>query len=320
MKKLDRTKYFEQVTKIRKTLFGNATNDGLLFKLMIYILLIGISYVFVYPLIQMLSMSFMSTSDLLDPEVEWIPRKFNLNTIRVAIRGLNMPSSLINSIWYSGLLGSIQTVIAALTGFAFARFDFKGKRFWFVILLASFIVPLPLVMIPRTMMFLSFSERIGVKLVGTITPMIVLTLLGQGVNNAILVLIFHNFFRMIPISLDEAARIDGATPLQVFWHIFIKMSLPVIVVVFLFSFVWNWNESYMSNMLMGRTVDLLPKRLGVFESAYQDIIAGNPNQVRLNESFRMAATLMSIIPLFLIYIFAQRQFIEGIERTGITGE
>lgn len=310
----------ETINKLRKRILGNVTNEGLLFKTMIYILLIGISYVFIYPLIRMISMSFMSTKDLLDPEVEWIPKSFNFNTILVAIKGLNMPKSLINSVWFSGLLAVIQTTIASLTGFAFARFEFKGKKFWYVILLASFIIPLPLVMIPRTMMFSNLGQKLGMKMIGSIIPMVALTLLGQGVNNAILVLIFHNFFKMIPRSLDEAARIDGATSAQVFWHIFIKMSLPVIIVVFLFSFVWTWNETYMTNMLLGQGLDLLPRRLGVFESSYSDLMRGNENQVRLNESFKMAATFISILPLMIIYIFAQRQFIEGIERTGITGE
>lgn len=306
--------------KIRKKILGNKTNDGLLFKIMIYVILIGISYVFIYPLIKMLSMSFMSTRDLLDPEVEWIPKKFQIDTIKIAVKLLNMPKTLFNSIGLSTLLAIIQTTIAALTGFAFARFNFKGKNFWFIMVLVSFIIPLPIVMIPRNMMFASMQNITGIKLFGSIRPLLILTLLGQGTNNAILVLIFNNFFKMIPNSLDEAARIDGATSLQVFWHIFVKMSVPIIIVVFLFSFVWNWNESFMTFIYLGEKAELLPRKLGVFDDIYVAYQNAHPNQVRLNESFKMAATFISIIPLFLIYIFAQRQFIEGIERTGITGE
>lgn len=305
---------------IRKRIFGNVTNDGLAFKIIVYIILIGISYVFLYPLIRMVTMSFMTTKDLLDVEVEWLPKAFTIDTFKIAIKGLKMPKTLFNSIWFSTTLAVIQTIIAALTGFAFARFQFKGKNFWFVMVLASFIVPLPVVMIPRRMMFMSFRNLTGIKLIGTVIPQILLTLTGQGVNNAILVLIFFNFFKMIPISLDEAARMDGATSLEVFWHIFIRMSLPVIITVFLFSFVWNWNETYVTTSLLATGMQLLPGALGNFDNSYQDLMIGNPQQVRLNESYKMAATLMSMLPLFAIYAVAQRQFIEGIERTGITGE
>ncbi len=305
---------------LRKKVLGNVTSDGLVFKLAVYLILIGISYVFLYPLIRMISMAFMSTKDLLDPEVEWLPKVFNFKTLSIAYRGLDMPKSLFNSIWFSTLLAVIQTIGAAFTGFAFARFKFKFRNFWFVMVLASFIVPLPIVMIPRNMMIDFFRQKTGIVLVGTIIPQVLLTFFGQGVNNAILILIFYNFFKMIPLSLDEAARIDGATSLQVFWNIFVKMSTPVIVTVFLFSFVWNWNETYITSTYLRSKILLLPMQLSVFESSYADLVAGNPQQVRLNESFRMAATLMSVIPLFIVYIFAQRQFIEGIERTGITGE
>ena len=303
-----------------KAVFGSAASRGFLFKLAVYVILIGISYVFLYPLIKMITMSFMSTTDLLDPEVEWLPKTFNFNTFKIAFHGLKMPRSLWNSIWFSTTLGVLQTAVAALTGFAFARFQFRGRNFWFIMLLVSFIIPLPIVMIPRRMMFTSFRDLTGIKLVGTVIPQIVLTALGQGVNNAILVLIFHNFFKMIPLSLDEAARVDGATSWQVFWHIFIKMSLPIITTVFLFSFVWNWNETYVTSLLLSTGLQLLPGSLGAFDNSYADLMAANPQQVRLNESFKMAATLVSIIPLLILYAFAQQQFIEGIERTGITGE
>lgn len=301
-------------------LFRRVARDGIIFKLVVYLILIGISYVFLYPLIKMATMSFMSTRDLLDPEVEWLPKTFNFNTFKIAFQGLKMPKSLLNSIWFSTTLGVLQTVVAALTGFAFARFQFRGKSFWFAMVLVSFIVPLPIVMIPRRMMFTGFRDLTGIKMVGTVYPQIVLTALGQGVNNAILVLIFNNFFKMIPLSLDEAARVDGATSWQVFWHIFVKTSLPIITTVFLFSFVWNWNETYVTSLLLSTGLQLLPGSLGAFDNSYSDLIAGNPQQVRLNESFKMAATLVSILPLLVIYAFAQRQFIEGIERTGLTGE
>lgn len=313
---------------IRKKVIGNRTTDGLIFKIMVYLLLIGISYVFLLPLIKMILMSFMSEADLYDPEVEWLPSKFTLNTLKVAIQGLKLPGSLWGSIWFSTMLATIQTLIAGLTGFAFSRYNFKFKNFWFAMVIFSFIIPVPSVMVPRIMLFSEmgyslkpiFGERF--TMFNSIYPQLLMTIFGQGVNNAILVLIFYNFFKMIPISLDEAARMDGATSLQVFWHIFIRMSIPIILTVFLFSFVWNWNESFLTNVFLQSKVTLLPQQLTRFESEFANMVEkqNELEEMRMNESFKMAATFISMIPLFIMYIFAQRHFIEGIERTGITGE
>ncbi|NLG81296.1 MAG: carbohydrate ABC transporter permease [Bacilli bacterium] len=330
------TNYVKKINyqHLRKKIFGNVTTDGLVFKIFVYLLLIGISYVFVYPFIRMILLSFMSQKDVLDNEVYWIPSKFTLESLRRACEVLGLPrnfkewfnfkkvfkSSLMNSIKISTLYGLIQTLVAALTGFAFARFKFKLKNFWFAMVIFSFIVPLPVVMVPRIMMFETIQMK--VKVLGTIYPQLFLTLFGQGVNNAILILIFYNFFKMIPHSLDEAARIDGANSLQVFWHIFIRMSLSIIVTVFLFAFVWNWNESYMTSTFLRYKIPLLPMNLSIFDSTFSNLYGGSNSaeQIRINESYKMAGTLITMLPLIILYIFAQRQFIEGIERTGITGE
>jgi multiple sugar transport system permease protein len=93
--------------------------------------------------------------------------------------------------------------------------------------------------------------------------------------------------------------------------------------VFLFSFVWNWNETYVTGLLLGEGLELLPMQLGIFDSLFTTRppdIPGQGGEARISEAYKSAATLITMIPLFLIYVFAQRQFIEGIEQTGITGE
>ena len=127
----------------------------------------------------------------------------------------------------------------------------------------------------------------------------------------------------IPKSIYEAAKIDGANALQQFWHITIKMSFSTIVVVFLFSFVWNWNETYVTEILVRNNVQLMPTQLGIFETLFFQRpvdIPGQDNTALLSEAYKMAATLLTMIPLFIIYFAAQKQFVEGIEKTGITGE
>ena len=125
---------------------------------------------------------------------------------------------------------------------------------------------------------------------------------------------------MIPKVLDEAAMIDGAGSLQVFYHVVIRMSLSTILVVFLFSFVWNWNETYITGTLLRNTIELLPAKLSLFNSEFDSVASAAGGAFKLNEAYKMAATFISIASLLLLYSVVQKQFIQGIENTGITGE
>jgi multiple sugar transport system permease protein len=214
-----------------------------------------------------------------------------------------------------------------MTGFAFARYQFKFKNFWFAMVLMSFIIPVPVVLIPRWMMFITAQNMTGIKMIGTVFPQLLMAIAGQGVYSAILILIFFNFFKMIPVVLDEAAKIDGASSWQVFYHIILKMSVPTIATVFLFSFVWNYNESYITATFLRSALKLMPLQLGLFDSIFEKMSANVPGasgapggQFRINESFKMAATLITMAPMMIMYLFVQKQFVEGIEKTGITGE
>ena len=292
-------------------------------KFVIYFLLICIGYVYLEPIFQMISKSLMSPTDVINPSVEWLPQNPTLANFGVASRVLKMPGSLINSILFSAGLAILQTIVAAMTGYALSRFKFRFKNIWFVMILLAFIIPTALLMIPRLIIFISVQSSTGLQLIGTPIPQILMAITGQGVNSTILILIFWNFFNLIPYSLDEAAMIDGAGPFQVFFHIAVKLSLATVLIVFLFSFVWNWNETYQTSTFLGSAIDLLPAKLAVFDSQFDSNASsglGSNGIFKLNEAYKMAATLISIVPLLLLYLCVPKQFIQGIENTGITGE
>ena len=289
-------------------------------KLLIYFILVCISFVFLKPIFGIISKTFMSPADVIDPAVEWLPKTFSFNNLKVAASVLKLGKTLWNSIWFSGLMAICQTLVSALTGYALSRFKFKFKNFWFMMILLAFIIPLPVLMVPRLMMFVSMQEAIGFTLIGTPIPQVAMALFGQGVYSTVLILIFSNFFNMIPHVLDEAAMIDGAGALQVFYHVVVRMSLSTILVVFLFSFVWNWNETYVTGTLLRNTIELLPAKLSLFNSEFDSAVSSQGSAFKLNEAYKMAATFISIAPLLLLYTFVQKQFIQGIENTGITGE
>ena len=130
-----------------------------------------------------------------------------------------------------------------------------------------------------------------------------------------LILIAFNFFNMIPKSLDEAAMIDGAGSFRVFYHIAVRLSISTILVLLIFSLLFKSNEKYTKNTKICDALNNVPAKLALFDNGS----TGATGNV-INEANRMAATLISIAPLLALYMVVQKQFIQGIENTGITGE
>lgn len=327
-------------------------------KIAIYFTLIAFCYVFVYPLLRVLVDSFKVEKDIVNPDVVWIPTALTLNNYKNAMKALHVfkrwsslynvwQSTLLNSVLFSLISAIIETTVSCFAGYAFARFSFKGKKIWFVGLIFAFVVPTSILTLPRSMLLQtlrnkcsSASSLLGIKFASeaaqmqfdsalsvlTTLPAILLTLLGQGINSSILIFIFFSFFKMIPLSLDEAGQIDGANFFQIFYHIIIKMSVPTILVVFLFSFIWNWNDTYVLSKLSTLPKDSirfksLPQALDDFNyvMSQDQSYSGITENVKNNEGLKSAGIIFSILPLLILYAFTQRKFVEGIENTGVTG-
>lgn len=289
-------------------------------KVLIYFVLICIGFVYLEPIFEIIAKTFMSGEDIVDPSVTWVPKSLSLENLKVAAGVLKLNVTLRNSVLFSGGMALAQTVVSALTGFALSRYQFKFKNIWFVMIILAFIIPVPVLMVPRLMMFVTVQEATAIQLIGTAIPQALMAILGQGVYSTVLILIFYTSFNMIPRVLDEAAQIDGASALKVFWFIAVKMSASTLLVVFLFSFVWNWNETYITGTLLRGNIPLLPAKLDLFNSEFESAVSSAGSAFKLNEAYKMAATLISISPLLIMYAFVQKQFIQGIENTGITGE
>jgi multiple sugar transport system permease protein len=314
-----------RVKMIKNIYKGKTKHDfkwwrNMIIKIAIYFVLICVGFVYLEPIFEIIAKTFMSPEDIIDPSVKWIGKSMSLNNLEVASQVLKVGPTLRNTILWSGGLAVLQTLVSALTGYALSRYEFKFKKVWIVMLVLAFIIPVPVTMIPKLMMFTTVQSSVGIQLIGTPIPQVLMAALGQGVFSTVLILIFYTSFNMIPKVLDEAAQIDGASSLKIFWFIVVKMSATTILVVFLFSFVWNWNETYTTGTLLRDNIQLLPARLGMFDHEFSSLAAAQGEVYKLNEAYKMAATLISISPLLLLYLFVQKQFIQGIENTGITGE
>jgi multiple sugar transport system permease protein len=300
--------------KIKKWLFGFKLQDGNLIKMLMYFILVIIGFVYLYPILHMLSTSMKSLSDLLNPMVSIVPTALYTKNFQDAFQTLLYFETMKTSLQVTLLPAIFQTLIASFVGYGFARFEFPLKKMWLALVIATYIIPPQVTMIPRYVLFFNIG------ILESVWSIILPSTLGQGLNSAIFILIFYQFYKMIPKALDEAASIDGANKFYIYFKIAIPLSIPSFITSFLFSFVWYWNETYISTLYLGRSVETLQMRLANFVSAYNSIMGGSGNADYLNEAIRMAATLLIILPMLVVYFIMQRFFIEGIDKTGITGE
>ena len=305
--------------KLHKFMFGTRERQGLGQQIAVYGLLIIIGFIFIYPILYMISTSFMDRNDLLDSSVKWLPSSFYLQNYISAAKSMDFWKTLGKGVVIAGLPTICNVLIGMIVGYGFARYEFKLKKLFMGILLFSYILPDQVTMIPTYVLY----NDMGI--LGTIWTFVLPALFGNGINSAIFILIFYSFFKQVPKVLMEAAYIDGAGHFKAFFRIAIPSAIPAIITVFLFSFVWYWNESYLTEMyVQGLTTKSewtnLVIQLKNFDSNFNNRATTGDMATSLNESVRMAATSLSILPLFLMYLVLQRQFIESIDRTGITGE
>jgi len=288
-----------------------------------YMTLLSLSFVFLYPLMYMLSKSMMQTWDVADATVRWLPKQLSFENYRVALDAINYWQGLTNSTIIS--LGSaiLQIISCAFVGYGLARYRFPGYGLLLALVVFTFLVPPQTIVVP---LYLFFSD---LGWIDTHWPFIVPSMLAHGLKGSLFVLIFIQFFRGLPSVLEEAARIDGAGPFMTYWRIMFPLAKPSMLVVFLFSVVWHWNDMFEPNTyLMVPTFYNLTQRMALFfgnanMSAQQmsqmvssDAIGMAPTM--LNQM--MAALVLTVLPVLILYLFIQKYFVESVERSGIAGE
>ena len=305
----------------KKILLGSNEKRGIILNLVMYVLLISIAFIFLYPVLYMLSTSLMPKEDLLDASAKWVPSSLSIKNYTDAIATMDYWNSLYKNLLIAVFPTLAQAVVCSMAGYGLARFNFPLKNLWILLLLLSFLLPPQVTMIPNYVLY----GKLG--LTGSIWAFILPALLGMGFKSALFILIFYNFHRQVPQSLVEASEIDGTGPIGAYFRIAIPLSVPAIVVVILFSFVWYWNETTLTQMYLGyastraNNLTSLLIELQKFQVSYESVYnpwEASPN--KLNDAIRMAGTMIAIAPLMLLYLVLQRQFVESVDKAGITGE
>lgn len=204
-----------------------------------------------------------------------------------------------NSLWTSAAVTLITVAISALAAYAFSRLSFRGRRWLYVVVIASIVVPPQVLIIPL------FYEMLAFNMIDTHWGLI----LPQVVAPA-MVFILKQFFDAVPIELEDAARVDGASRLRVFWSIVLPLSRPILGAVSIFVFIGAWNNFLWPFLVINDTTLMtLPVGLQTVISAYGVQYA----QV-------MAQAVLAALPLIVVFLFFQRQIVKGVATTGFGGQ
>jgi len=276
------------------------------------ILLIGLCFIIIYPLIVKISSVFMSDTDLFDKTVILIPRAPTLANLEFVILRAGYLPALINSVWTSFLAALIQTFICTLIGYGFAKFRFTGNKIMFGAVIFTMLIPPQTLITP---MYLFFRQ---LKILDTFVPVIVLSLTGLAFKNGLYIFMMRQVFKGVPDELSEASTVDGANNAVTFFKIMLPLAGAMMTTMFLLSFSWQWTDTYYSTLLYNE-MSVLPNLVSRAAFMLRDDLSINYQGSQASAVLSNTAIFLTIIPLLILYLFAQKRFVQGIESSGIVG-
>ena len=289
-----------------------------------FLILFGLAFVILTPLLFMISYGFRDNADMTDPTIIWIPRHPTLRIMKQTIKAMGLTqrknNPLINTLFLNIGCSVCQVITCAITGYGFARFRFKGRNLLFGIVILMILVPTQIISIPLYMTFRYFLFG-HVNLIDNPLVMYLPAMTANGIRAGLMIFIFRQFFRGLPKELEDAAYLDGCGPLRTFVKVMVPNAGSSFLTVFLFSIVWYWNDYYVAGSFFSnkKTISMVLKNLdavlnlAIFNSATAQISA------REKIVWLEAGCLISITPMLLLYICLQKHFTEGIERSGLVG-
>ena len=292
------------------------------------LLILGLSFLIVSPLLFKLSDALKSTADSVDPTIFLIPKHPTTQHFRVILQYMNYVPSFINSLLL--VLGEsiLQLLSCSVVAYGLGRFHFRLQKVVFGCVLLTLIVPVQTILLPLYLQFGYFSPETFfaispsfqgnyLDLLNTYWPFFLLSISALGLKNALYIFMLRQSFRNIPDVLEEAAYIDGCGMFKTFYCIALPMVRTVLMTVFLFAFVWQWNDSVYPTFFAQR-MDLLGSKM--YGIGYSIAVSmGQTGNNYLMSVYNNAAIILHIIPLIILYVFTQRFFVQSIERSGIVG-
>jgi ABC-type glycerol-3-phosphate transport system permease component len=269
----------------------------------VYLILVAGAVLMLFPLLWTLSTSLKTLEDISTVQIALIPDPIAWWNYIELFQATPIATQFANTmtVVIPVMMGCIIT--SSFVAYGFARTQFPGRDFLFLLVLSTMMIPGVVTLIPRFVIF----DRMG--WINTFWPLIVPQLIG---HNPFYIFLMRQFFRTIPEELSDAARMDGCSEVGIWWRIVLPLSRPVIAAVAIFSFQWAWNDFLYPLVYLGGKKDLWTLALGL--NAFRNM-AGQ----RQDLHYMMAMSMLMIIPMFLIFAFGQKYFIQGITFSGLKG-
>ena len=265
-----------------------------------YALLFGLAFAFFYPFLLAVTTSFKPLPEIASDPVSLLPKTWTLEGYEL-MRGMNVGRWVFNSAFVAVLVTVGNLLFASMAGYALSRIDFPGREALFLGILGTMMIPGIVLLIPRFIVLkqLSLIDTYG----GLILP---------GLVTAFGVFLTKQFFQSIPVELEEAARIDGANRFQMFFLVSLPVARSVLIALTIFSFQGSWNEFMTPLIVISTNKDLYTLPLGLA------FLRGGIG-MNLQWNAILAGSIVTTLPMALIYIFFQRYFVEGISYAGLKG-
>ena len=296
-----------------------------------FFMLFGLCFLILQPILNKISVSFMAEEDLYNTMVVNIPENFTTANYQLAADFMGYGEALRNTLLVSLLIAILQVSMCTLVGYGFARFKFPLKNLWFACVIILIVIPPQLLATPLHLHF-RFFDVFGIikaingealNLRGSVLPYFLMSAGCMGLKNGLYIYLLRQYFRNQPIELEEAAYVDGCGTLRTFLKIMLPDAKPILTSCFLFAFVWQWTDGFYSRMFLGsiRLLSIELSGVAVELGSYITTILKNSAGASPGYTSCIIATgtLMVITPLLVLYLFAQKGFIESLASTGIKG-
>lgn len=288
-------------------------------------IIIGVSYVILAPLIGMFVNSISSNQDATNPMVFIIPTHPTLEKYKTVIECMNYVPTMLKDMVYTLTLTVVQLIVCSMVGYGFARFNFPLKKVLFACVVVMIVIPTHTIMLPLYMTFRQFDPFGLISLIngkplnmmGTVIPMYVMTALGCGVRSGLYIYIFNQFFRGLPKEIEEAAFVDGAGVWYTYFRIMLRNAMPAVITVTVFSIVWQFNDTFYSKLFLISQDIVISKKVSSLQATVANLY--KILDVSIQELYLDAGIILIIVPIIIIYLILQKNFIEGVERSGIVG-
>jgi multiple sugar transport system permease protein len=296
-----------------------------LLSLLRFVLIAGIGYVIIAPVIGLVSSSFFSNADAYNPMVFLLPASPTLERYTRAMVHLKYLPTLGRTLLLSVSVTALQLFICSMAGYGFARFKFPLKKLLFACVVVMIVIPSYTIMLPLYITFRNF-DPLGIvtllfgqpqNLMGTTWPVYIMTALGCGLRSGLYIYIFNQFFRGMPREIEEAAFVDGAGTWYTYLRIMLLNAMPAVITVSVFSLVWQYNDTFFGRLFLIPNTVLLSKRVSTLQvniATLDKILDPSIQQLYVS-----AGIVLLMLPMVILYLLLQKKFVESVERSGIVG-